>query len=180
MRYFPLIAAAAATLALVAQGGPAPARQQPEYMVKARYLLALSDYVTWPGHAEGTPHDRPLVLGILGSSPLEQQLNNIYRATPVKGRQIILHTFRSQRDYEPCDILFVCESEGGHLQELLKLLKGKPVLTMADSANFARRGVMINLYVDQDRVRFEINLAAVRASGLEVGSRVLKLAILVE
>ena len=154
--------------------------QQPEYLIKARYIVALADYVNWPGSPEVGQGSRPMVLGLLGTTPFDNQRNDLFQARQVKGKQLVIRNLASYRDCDGCDIVFIGESESPHLQDLLKLLKGKPVLTIADTQDFARRGVMINLFQEAARVRFEINLASVRSSGLEVGSRVLKLAKLVD
>ena len=168
---------------LAAPGGgaqPHQQQQQPEYLIKARYLLALADYVTWPAGVDLGENGRALVLGILGTSPFDLQRNEIFQSRQVKGRHLTIRYLKSYRDAEACDILFIGESESGHLQDLLKMLKSRPILTIADTPDFARRGVMINLFEEQARVLFEINLASVRASGLEVGSRVLKLAKMID
>ncbi len=55
-------------------------------------------------------------------------------------------------------------------------MRGAPVLTVAEFDGFASGGGMIGLYVAESRVRFEVNLAAVRATGLQLGSNLLKLA----
>ena len=165
---------------LSASGSGAQPQQQPEYLIKARYLLALADYVTWPPGVEVGENGRALVLGILGTSLFDAQRNEALLSRQVKGKRLIIRYLRSYHECEACDILFIGEAESSHLQEIVRMLKAKPVLTIADSPDFGRRGVMINLFQEQSRVRFEINLAAVRVSGLEVGSRVLKLAKIIE
>ena len=156
------------------------AQPQPEYLIKARYLLVLADYVTWPAGTELGGNGRPLILGILGTAPFDAQRNGILLGREVKGHYLTVRYLRNFRDADTCDILFIGESESQHLAEILKLIRNKPILTIGDTPDFGRRGVMINLFQEQARVRFEINLASVRASGLEVGSRVLKLAKMIE
>jgi len=163
---------------LAATGAVAQPQQQPEYLIKARYLMALADYVTWPPSVD--LNGRALVLGILGNSPFDAQRNEILLSREVKGRLLAIRYLKSIKDCEACDILFISESEGGRLPEILRMIRNRPILTIADTPDFGRRGVMVNLFQEQARVRFEINLASVRASGLEVGSRVLKLAKMID
>jgi len=165
---------------LTASGANAQLPQQPEYLIKARYLLALADYVTWPSGSDLGGNGRALVLGILGTSPFDAQRNEVLTSREVKGKRLAIRYLKSYRDCENCDILFIGESEAGHLPDILRLVRSRPILTISDTPDFGRRGVMINLFQEEARVRFEINLASVRASGLEVGSRVLKLARMIE
>ncbi len=80
-----------------------------------------------------------------------------------------------------CDVVFIPDSFEGSLDGLLRLLKGKPVLTVADAPGFANRGVIVNLAVqDNSRTRLEINLPALKQSGLIISPQVLRGATLVE
>jgi hypothetical protein len=79
-----------------------------------------------------------------------------------------------------CDVLVIEASETGSLPRLLDTLVRQPVLTVGDTEGYGQRGVMVNFYLDQSRVRFEINLAAARRAGLRISSQLLKLARIVE
>jgi YfiR/HmsC-like len=48
-------------------------------------------------------------------------------------------------------------------------------VTIGESDSFTERGGMIGLIVDQGRVRFDINLAAITAAHLQVSSKLLAL-----
>ncbi|MGQ9569431.1 MAG: YfiR family protein [Thermodesulfovibrionales bacterium] len=73
-------------------------------------------------------------------------------------------------------LLFICSSDKRHLEKILNTLKGMNVLTMGDTKGFAQEGVIINFYIDKDKVRFEINKDAADKAGLKISSRLLSLA----
>jgi hypothetical protein len=50
------------------------------------------------------------------------------------------------------------------------------VLTVGESDEFARRGGMINFVLEQDKVRFEINVSRVEQGGLKLSAQLQKLA----
>ena len=52
----------------------------------------------------------------------------------------------------------------------------KAILTVSDDPQFIRRGGMIQFVFDDNRVRFEINLAAVQRARLNLSSELVKLA----
>jgi hypothetical protein len=58
----------------------------------------------------------------------------------------------------------------------MRSLEGASILTIGDTAGFARQGVIINFYLENRKVRFEINAAAARRAGLTISSKLLKLA----
>jgi hypothetical protein len=72
--------------------------------------------------------------------------------------------------------LFISRSAGNHVPEILAALEGKPVLTVGDSDGLAERGVIINMFIEDSKVRFEINQAAALKSKLQISSRLLRLA----
>ena len=82
-------------------------------------------------------------------------------------------------EIEGCHMLFIAHSSPYELDEILARTAGRPVLTISESDGYAERGVLINLYIADDRVRFEINQAAVRRSGLAFRSKLYKVARLV-
>ena len=51
---------------------------------------------------------------------------------------------------------------------------------MGDTAGFARRGVTVNLLLAQGSVKMEINHKAAEQAGLEISSKMLGLATIVE
>jgi hypothetical protein len=62
------------------------------------------------------------------------------------------------------------------LSEALEGLNSAPVLTIGDTDGYAQRGIMINMYLEDKRVRFEINAEAARTAGLRISAKLLKLA----
>jgi len=146
-----------------------------EYQAKARYLSILPDYVKWPEGRGG----EPLVIGVIGDSQFENYLNDLFAPGKPHARTKRVVYLQSRQAIETCDVIFICESESEWLYEILKRVNGRSILTIGDSPSFARRGVMINLVVEHDRIGLEVNLSALRSSGLEVSSHVLKNARLI-
>jgi hypothetical protein len=62
------------------------------------------------------------------------------------------------------------------MNEVLDVVKGRPMLTVGDTEGYAQRGIMINMYLDDKRVRFEINAKAARTAGLRVSTKLMSLA----
>lgn len=149
-----------------------------EYQVKARYLSILPDYTKWPSGSG--PEGRQLVIGVVGDSPFGNHLSDLFtpgKAMSRKGRVVYL---QNRQGVEQCDVIFIPESESDRLYEILRKVRGRPILTIGDSPDFARRGVMINLVVDRDRVSLEVNLTTLRSAGLEVSAHILKNAKIIE
>jgi hypothetical protein len=59
-------------------------------------------------------------------------------------------------------------------------VKELPVLTVSDARGFAQAGGMIELYEDNGRMRFAINIDTLQKSGVKLSSRLLDLARIVK
>ena len=65
-------------------------------------------------------------------------------------------------------------SEAGRLDQTLKAMKGRSVLTVTDITGAERRGAIIVLVNDNNRIRMRINVAAAKASNLVISSKLLR------
>ena len=73
-------------------------------------------------------------------------------------------------------MVFVREDSGVRCATVRRLLDGAPVLTVGDSTGFATAGGMLGLVRVDRHLAFEANPQEIRAAGLVVSAKVLKLA----
>ncbi len=151
-----------------------------EYAIKAAYLYQFGRYVQWPD--DTFPHDKaPLIIGVLGADPFGNVLAEIARTKQIDGRPIVVQRFASMADYTPCHILFVCSSAGPEQTlDAIKEARKSPVLLVGEEPGFAQQGGTVNFFVDDNRVRFEINTDAAKQEQLKISSKLLSLAKIVE
>jgi hypothetical protein len=107
------------------------------------------------------------------------ELAQILRGRSVAGRDIQVLVFAVGEEIVPTDILFITADAATRLDAIAKQLKGHPVLIVGESDGFARRGGMVNFYIESSRVRFEINRSVAEEAGLRLSSQLLRIARLV-
>ena len=78
-----------------------------------------------------------------------------------------------------CHLLFVPGEETVRSTAALDAIKTLPVLTVSDGNGFSQANGIIELYVEDGRMRFAVNVDAAERSGLRVSSRLLGLAKIV-
>ena len=171
----------AAIMVLAACSGgkvPAQAAEVPsrEYDTKAALLFNFTRFVEWP--ADAFPQtDDPAVIGVLGQDPFGSVLDEIVRNEKWAGRKITVQRYRHVEAARHCQILFVTASEEANFPHILRMLRGRPVLTVGDSEVLALRGGMIRLMKSPaGKMSLQINLEAVQASGLTVSAKLLRVA----
>lgn len=166
-------AALAACLALAAGSPPLHAGPS-EYELKAAFLYQIVKFVELPAAGEGS-----LTLCVLGGNPFGPLFDSL--AEQARGtRRIAVRPLDASAEPAGCAMLYVAPGAERHLDRVVALARGSGMLTLGDSEGFARRGVMLNFYPEQDKLRFEINLEAARLGRVTISSRLLSLARIVD
>jgi hypothetical protein len=147
--------------------------QTKEYQVKAAFLLNFAEFIQWPASAFAAP-DAPLCIGVLGDDPFGAALEETVRDEHIQAHKLIVRRARRVQDLDGCQMVFVSKSER-RVPDLLAKMDSQPVVTVGDTEGFARRGGTINFYLDQNKVRFEINPGSARQKGLKISSQLLAL-----
>jgi hypothetical protein len=157
-----------------------------EYLIKAGFIYNFANLVQWPSSSFAQP-DSPIVIVILGEDHFGTTLDRALDGKKVNARSFVIKRARSiselQRTLGPqkdCQILYVSSSEMPHLSDAIQMLKGVPVLTIGETPGFARNGGIINLILEDNKVRFEVNVAAAKEADLNISSRLLALARIIQ
>jgi hypothetical protein len=151
-----------------------------EYSVKLAFLFNFGRFVSWPAEAFSQV-DAPFVLGILGPDPFGGGLERIAAARKLQGRNIVVRHFAVASEYQPCQMLFVTAVvAAADRDEVLRKTATAAVLIVGEADGFAARGAGINLYREQENVRFELNLDALRGHKLQADAKLLSLARMVK
>jgi hypothetical protein len=156
----------------------APLGEGRAYRIKAAFLYHFSQFSTWPEAAFSGPQ-APLRLCILGENPFGEALEQL-RGKTVQNRPLeIVHLPAGSTAFS-CHIVFMGHMPETVLKATLSQLQGRPVLTVGEQEAFLKQGGMIRLFEYKNRLQFEINVAALRRSGLQLSSRVIRLGHLYE
>jgi hypothetical protein len=157
-----------------------------EYLIKAGFIYNFANLVQWPASSFAQP-DSPIVIVILGEDHFGSTLDHVLDGKKVNSRPFVIKRAKSiaelQRVLGPqkdCQILYVSSSEMPRLGDAIQMLKGAPVLTIGETAGFAKNGGIINLVLEDNKVRFEVNVRAAKDADLNISSRLLALARIVQ
>lgn len=150
---------------------PAAAGENLEYQVKAAFLFNFLKFVDWPALAPAAANDASWVIGVLGPDPLGDALDNTVRGKVVNGRRVEVRRYAKPGDVKGCHILFIGRAASEH--------GGAPsqpgLLTVGEDPGFLKSGGIINFYLEDNRVHFEISAPAAHSAGLHVSPQLLRL-----
>jgi hypothetical protein len=170
------------TLALLALAGAIPARPQAapsvEYQVKAAFLFNFVKFVEWPQDAFQT-EKTPITLCAFRHDPFGSALDEVLRGKAINSRELQARRINDLTELKTCQLVFVSDSEGKQLPEILNTVKGSSALVVGESADFAERGGAVQFFLENSKLRFAINVDAIQRARLQASSKLLALARIV-
>jgi hypothetical protein len=162
-----------------------------EYQVKAAFLYNFIKFVDWP-KGKLADANEPISIGIIGKDPFGSAFDPV--GDKDKSRKVLIKRFKSFEELKKsgekdkslldqeikslrkCHLLFICSSEEGSIREIIDLVKDHNVLTIGEMKGFVESGGIINFVMEEQKVRFEINVTIARQAKLQIRSQLLRLA----
>jgi hypothetical protein len=163
---------AAALLALLGCS-EARAEDSLEHAIKAAFVSKFARFVEWPPSARCPDH---LTIAVLGGDAFADALERAVDGKQVRERPLRVRRVNTLAEVEPCSLLWLGGAEAARLESTLGDLGQSPVLVVGDGSGFTSRGGMIGLFVEHERVGFDVNVGAAETAGLKISSRLLGLA----
>lgn len=158
-----------ATLAISLAAVPGAARAQvSEAAVKAAFLPKIARYIDWPPGAVAP--GAPLQICIVGNDPFGRLIDEAVAGQSVEGHAV---TVRRGGGLDGCHIAFLREPAAARA---LAALRGRPVLTVTDSSDGTKRG-MIHFAQKGGRISFYIDDVQAAQAGLGISARLLAIAL---
>lgn len=150
---------------------PGYADDEAEYTLKAAFLYNFAIFTTWP-----TRSTENFNLCIYGKDPFGKNFDALMKTKKINEKTVDIHRISAIDRLSQCQLVYISRSVIGDLANIIATLADKPVLTVADSPEAARKGVVINMNVIEDKVTFEANLLMAKKAELNLSSQLLRLA----
>jgi hypothetical protein len=157
-----------------ARGGTSQTTEE-EYRVKAAFIFHFAQLVDWPSDTVADT-DNSLFLCTLGEDPFQGMLEGTVAGKVIGNRVMRIRHLGQAQDMQTCQILFIGRAQSKRIPQLVAGLRNAPILTVGETAGFLDAGGMIRFLLEENKVRFEINVQAAESARLKIGSRLLSLA----
>lgn len=148
-----------------------------EYVAKSAWFYGICKLTVWPGIIDTVSLFKIAVIGENNAGmEIIEPGNNL-----IGGRKIDFRKINSIAEIKDSEALFIYSSMSDSLESIIDYVKDKPILTFGDTKGFAERGVIINFYLEDNEVKFELNqkyyqqsLVTIRAQILIKGKKISK------
>ena len=156
----------------LARGGAGDAPAPKVHELQAAFIYNFTKFIEWPTNSfRDTP--APFVIAVAGNSPCLTALEELARGRKVAGRALVIVPVKSVEAARSAQVVFVPATEE---KKWLPGGCGPNVLTIGESEWFSKNGGMINLLMEGEKIRFEIDMDKAESAGLKVSAQLQKLA----
>lgn len=142
-----------------------------KYTLISAYIYNFTQLTTWPSASL----KENFTVCVVGSDPFDSNLDPM-ESRKVGDVRISVRHRSAGDDLSACNVLYVAPSEKANLKDILKPLKGVPVLTMSDIGGFSNSGGMVEFKLEDGKIGIWVALSQVRVTGLAISSKLLNLA----
>jgi hypothetical protein len=156
---------------------PVAAQSLPAPALKAAYLFNFAQFLEWPANA--LPAGAPLALCVVNDGAVADALESTVRGRAVQGHGLTVGHLKAGAPLPTCHVLYLSGFDLKTSLDVISTLKDVPVLTVSDAARFARTGGMVELFIEDGRMRFAVNVDALSRGRVRLSSQVLGLARIV-
>jgi hypothetical protein len=154
----------------------AVAQQNGKHALYANIIYRVTKYINWPDDKKSGD----FVIGIIGDSPLYDELKSFTANKTVGNQKIAVKMFSSSASSYNCQVLFISEDESNSLKKIAALTAGTSTLLISEVAGLAQKGSCINLIVVDEHLKLEINKKNIEQRNLDIASELLALGTMVK
>jgi hypothetical protein len=145
-----------------------------ENNVKAVFLFNFAKYVTWPSMEPGERSPAEVQVCVTDDDRFFASLKAAIQGETLDGRPLQPVELDGLDAARNCQILYVGDTRTADAKAWLAAVRGRQVLTVGEGA--LNDDTVIAFVRDENRIRFDINRAAASRRGLNISSKLLRLA----
>jgi hypothetical protein len=143
----------------------------PDYEVKAAFLYHFTQFIEWP-----LPNRNSTFLICVADDPATAAaLERLTRGKWLNSHPLRVRNVSTAREAPSCRVLFVAGTARPEVQQYLQVVCASSILTVGEGPAFRELGGMIELFLQDQRIAFRLNVPAMQRAHLNPSSRLLQL-----
>ena len=143
--------------------------------ISAAFIFNFAKFTEWPPQAfadSGTP----VTVCFLGAEDVRAAFQSISAGKAVEGRAVLVREVKPTGDVHDCQIVYIDSPNAALRTGVMKNARQCSALVIGTSEDFLARGGMIKLFVESNRMRFDVNVGATGRIKIHLSSKLLALA----
>lgn len=144
-------------------------------LIRASIIEKVASFIEWPSLDQAQFN-----LCAFDNTPLLPALQTYYANSFFKEKPIKLVTLRTVTAISACQIIYLASSETQKLDAILRQIEDRPILIVSEKQDAVSLGVHVDFFVDDNRLRLEINRTALTKNRLKASYHLLGVARIVD
>jgi len=139
---------------------------------KAEFLMNLVENIEWSD--SGTGKTRPINVAVVGSSPVTDELLQLTKNN--NKLKVDVQEVSLSQELSDYHVVYTPTDDLGQLAQLLKKIGNNKICTVSSSKDFARYGIMVNLFQEKgkSKIKYELNEMVLDGVGLKLKNNFVK------
>ena len=164
---------AATFVAVLLFASAAGAQNVAEPSLKAAFIYNFAKFTTWP--PDVLPVTGSFTACVIGDNSVFEALERAVKGRQVSGHGVAVQLVPPDGPARGCHLLYLSGVAPGSVATILTAIRGLPILTISDLDRFTGQGGIVQMFLENGRTRFDLNLDVARQSRLQISSRLLVL-----
>jgi hypothetical protein len=149
-----------------------------EVALKGAFIFNFARFTEWP--ADALSSSTTVSACVVGDRGVSDALTKIVSGRKIDGRPVSVSFVEAAGAVPVCHLLYVSGVTRDRVVQIVSALRETPVLTVSDTDGFARLGGIVQVFVENGKMRFRINPRTAKRARLHLSSRLLMLADVVD
>ena len=142
--------------------------QYNENVIRAAYIERLTRFVEWP---QITSRDTGYFkIGVYGDAEFYNILKIALIDKSIKSRKVTVIELSDYKEIETCDLCYLSGISYNDIEKIMASANKAGVLILSAGKDYGTKGIHINFYIEEDKLKFEINRKAVSAGNFKISS----------
>jgi hypothetical protein len=144
-------------------------------VLKAAYIERITRFVDWPQFSFPSASDS-IVFGIINDDKFEKSAIEIFKSQKIKDRPVKIIRVNNAKDMVLCHLCYIGKINRDLLDNFIKQANQEKILLFGNTSDYANLGVHINFYIEDNKLKFEINKNSVDDGGFKISHLLMKTA----
>jgi hypothetical protein len=140
--------------------------QYDENVIKAAYIERITRFVEWPD--KNKLSESSFIIGVYGDNDFYSTLIRVFNEKPIKDLFVKVISIKTPEQVSTCNLCYISKKAGPVLKKFVNAANSSGVLLISESTEFGKEGVHINFYLDDEKLKFEINEKSINSAGFKV------------
>lgn len=159
---------------------PTISQESDENTLVIAYLERFTRFIENQSNTQFGDKNKDFNLYYYGNNTFGNRFEEIFATQKIKNRKVNILFVDKIEDLKDAHMVFIAKSAEKDLVQIIEYANSKGILTTSYSKGFAKRGVHINLYMQDLKLKFEINHNSAKKAGFHISHLLLSKARIIE